>query len=340
MPGFYKWLTDLRAVHSCAIDESEEDFAKHDKRFHGGHFDPDTMKCELRDKINGKMTQEDVVNVENEEETGHGKEHEADQDGRRQRANDDFESVCRESERVPEEGRRRFCAGGEVLSSGAYDRIAKALGGWLDTGDGSGGSDGGWTLKNPKSGKEEKIRKVDGDTFRKLFACCRTYLENGDQVDLHDEEFYRDGGFGIVSENGMAGFFITKEGDAVSGYSLFATDIVDNQPKRVRGGGFFKTIAPLMRKYAKTTDCFSTRKQNLPEFYKAVFGFKEAAKLDFNFNILAEYKGREYAEWFVKTYGESPVSFMVMTDSQVETKHFDKDDWDGAFAYQQKCVGR
>lgn len=171
---------------------------------------------------------------------------------------------------------------------------------------------------------------MDGDSFRKLFACCRTYLLNGDQVDLHDEDFYRDGGFGIVSENGTAGFYITKDGDAVSGYSLSAKD---EDGKTVRGGGFFKTIAPLMRKYAKTTDCFNTQKQHLPEFYKKVFGFKEAAVLPFDRSIMEQFNGKEYTDWFVKTYGESPVSFMVMTDDPVETKRFD--DWDAAHDYQQ-----
>lgn len=134
----------------------------------------------------------------------------------------------------------------------------------------------------------------------------------------------------------MSGFFITKDGDAVSGYSLSAKDEIDGVQKKTRGGGFFKTIAPLMRMYAKTTDCFKTAKQNLPKFYKEVFGFKEASILPFDRTIMEQFNGKEYTDWFVKTYGESPVSFMVMTDEPVETRTFS--DWDEAHEYQQKCA--
>ena len=134
----------------------------------------------------------------------------------------------------------------------------------------------------------------------------------------------------------MSGFFITKDGDAVSGYSLSAKDKIDGVQKKTRGGGFFRTIAPLMRKYAKTTDCFNTNKQDLPTFYKEVFGFKEASILPFDRSIMEQFNGKEYTDWFVKTYGESPVSFMVMTDAPVETRTFD--DWDKAHDYQQQCA--
>ena len=40
----------------------------------------------------------------------------------------------------------------------------------------------------------------------------------------------------------------------------------------------------------------------------------------------------------LKTYGESPVHFMVNTDQEVEVKHFNKDQWEDAYNYQQSIA--
>lgn len=328
MQSFLEWkLQNRERVGKITLTMDDKQFEDLHPRKEAGKFE---------EKPETTAFKEEYGIIKGFEEKGEENEPDKeDKDGRRKRALDDFEAVCRRSSEVPERVRKQYRAGDASLSPREYDGIAKALGEWLVASDGVDGDRRGWTLKNPKTGDDVHVNKVDGDVFRKLFACCRTYLKNGDQVDLHDEDYYRDGGFGIVSDNGMSGLYITKDGDAVSVYSLSAKD---EDGKRVRGGGFFKTIAPLMRKYAKTTDCFKTKNQNLPEFYKAVFGFKEASVLPFDRKIMEQFNGKEYTDWFVKTYGESPVSFMVMTDEYVETRHFT--DWDDAHDYQTEVANR
>ena len=242
----------------------------------------------------------------------------------------EFRRIQDESGRISDEERRLFREGERKVSTEFRERIARVLGRWVEYRNNSNG-DSTWILTNPKTGEEIKVYKVEGSLFRECFEVCHPYLERGDQVDLHDQEFY-DNGFGFISEDGLAGFFITNEGNAVSGYSL--------QDVNAKGKGFFATIAPLMKQFATHADCFKTKRQDLPSFYEKVFGFRTASVLDFNYDIIAEEKGKEYADWFIETYGEAPVYFMVMPKGEqtIESKHFNKDQYDEAFNYQQSQI--
>ena len=67
---------------------------------------------------------------------------------------------------------------------------------------------------------------------------------------------------------------------------------------------------------------------------------KTASLLDFNYDILVESKGKAYADFFVKTYGEAPVAFMVNTDEDIKTEKFNKDQYDEAVAYRDSFVDK
>ena len=179
------------------------------------------------------------------------------------------------------------------------------------------------SLVNPKTNKSVKFhKKVSGDTFHSIFEICHKYLPMGDCVDVHDKKDYDDTD-NYMSEDGMSGFSITKEGDLISVFSLS------------KEGGFLSTIAPIVKEKAKTLDCFSIGDNGLPTLYEKYFGFQTASVLEFNEDVLREDKGDEYTDNFIKNYGKPSVHFMVNSKKPIESKKFDKDDWDGAFSYQQ-----
>ena len=183
-------------------------------------------------------------------------------------------------------------------------------------------------LVNPTTGKEKKFySNIPGDLFHDVFEVCHPYLKNGDCVDIHEAQDYSNNQ-NYLSEDGLSGISITKDGDLVSVFNL------SNE------GGFLKTIAPIVKEKCKTLDCFKVLNsaKGLPDLYEKAFGFKTASVLDFNYDLLAQEKGKDYADHFVKTYGKSPVHFMVNTDSEVEVKHFSKDQWEDAYNYQQEVA--
>lgn len=181
---------------------------------------------------------------------------------------------------------------------------------------------------NPKTQEKVKVhQKVPGELFHDIFEICHKFLPKGDCVDIHSAEDYKDNE-NFIWEDGLAGISITPEGDLVSVFSLSG--------KR----GFLDTIAPIVKKKCRTLDCFKISKSEygLPELYSDKFGFKTTSILDFNYELMAHDKGKKYANHFVETYGESPVHFMVNTDQEVEIKHFNKDQWEDAYNYQQSIA--
>lgn len=78
---------------------------------------------------------------------------------------------------------------------------------------------------------------------------------------------------------------------------------------------------------ARKLDCYQSRLIDLPAVYKHTLGFEVASILDFNREMLEEDRGKEYADHFVSTYGESPVMFMVRGEN-IPVRHFGKDDYD------------
>ncbi|MCR4821237.1 MAG: hypothetical protein K5838_08965 [Elusimicrobiales bacterium] len=166
------------------------------------------------------------------------------------------------------------------------------------------------------------VGSVNPKLFHDIFEINRKYLPNGNLVDLHDD--YSNCKCFITSD-GLAGFAIEPDGNLVSVFSLNPTD------KK----GFLYAIRDFIKKHgANKLDCFISQAQPLQGIYKKTLGFKTASILDFNYEVLAESKGKEYADNFVKTHGEAQVAFMVLSDNEVPERHFSKDEYDQAKEYQ------
>ena len=160
-------------------------------------------------------------------------------------------------------------------------------------------------------------KNVNGQLFHDVFEIVRPYAKNGELVDLHDN--YNDS-ICYLSEDGLSGFAITDRGDLVSVFN--ASD------KR----GFLRAIANEVKEYANTLDCYSSPYQPLNKMYSDIFGFKTASIMDYNM----EYDHDDIA----KNHNNPQVAFMVNTNQDVETKHFNKDQYDEAQEYQLSFVNK
>ena len=239
----------------------------------------------------------------------------------------EFKRVYRASLSLPNVESQAFHSGSKRLDENSLERLSGVLQRQLGS-QFSRNRNRIQLLINPNTGKEKKFySNVPGDLFHDVFEVCHPYLKNGDCVDIHEAQDYNNNQ-NYLSENGLSGISITKDGDLVSVFNL------SNE------GGFLKTIAPIVKEKCKTLDCFKVLNgaKGLPDLYEKAFNFKTASILDFNYDLLVQEKGKNYADHFVKTYGESPVHFMVNTDQEVETKHFNKDQWEDAYNYQQSIA--
>ena len=154
----------------------------------------------------------------------------------------------------------------------------------------SGNGYGSRILNNQKTGKDVKFySNVDADTFHDTFEIVQKYLPNGDAVDVHSADEYKNCK-NYLSENGLSGFSISEDGNLISVFNLGET-------------GFLRTVAPIIKKEAKFLDCFQSERQPLADMYQKTLGFKPVSELEFNYDILKEDKGKEYADFFVDNRG-------------------------------------
>ena len=229
------------------------------------------------------------------------------------KATDEFRRVQEASRKLSQEQISRMR---ERLSEDDKRRLGGLLGRQLDT-----ARDGGrYNLRSSltytkKNGKVStfNIGDVDPQLFHDIFEIVRTYLKNGELVDLHDD--YSDAKCFITSD-GLAGFAIEPDGNLVSVFSL--------NPKE--NGGFLYAIKDMVREEGAThLDAYASDKQPLQEIYSKTLGFYTASTMDYNM----KYDHDNIA----KNHGNPQVVFMV--DHEVaEPKHFDKDSYDAAQQYQ------
>lgn len=168
-------------------------------------------------------------------------------------------------------------------------------------------------LKSNKNTEFRMYKNIDGDLFHDIFEISRTYLLNGELVDLHDN--YNDSTC-YLSDDGLSGFAITKNGDLISVFNL------DKSKK-----GFLSAISSIVKENAKTLDCYVSPNQNLQEMYTKMFGFKTASIMDYNM----DYDHDNIA----KNHNNPQVAFMINTNENVETKHFNENQYDEAVNYQK-----
>lgn len=226
---------------------------------------------------------------------------------------DEFRRVQEASRKLSQEQISRMR---ERLSEDDKRRLGGLLGRQLDTARNGGRYNLRTSLTyTKKNGKVStfNIGDVDPQLFHDIFEIVRTYLKNGELIDLHDD--YSDAKCFITSD-GLAGFAIELDGNLVSVFSL--------NPKE--NGGFLYAIKDMVREEGAThLDAYASDKQPLQEIYSKTLGFHTAATMDYNM----EYDHDDIA----KNHGNPQVVFMV--DHEVaEPKHFNKDSYDAAQQYQ------
>lgn len=232
------------------------------------------------------------------------------------KATDEFRRVQEGSKKFLEKGISDFNKGRRSLSDQDRERIGGILGRLLES-----NSNGSWHgiqsnlthINKDGSIGSFNIGKVDGNLFHDIFEVTKTYLYNGELVDLHDD--YSDCNCYVTSD-GLCGFAIEPNGNLVSVFSL--------SPRTNKG--FLYAIRDFIKQEGAThLDAYESKKQPLQEMYSKTLGFHTAATMDYNM----EYDHDDIA----KNHGNPQVVFMV--DHEVaEPKHFNKDSYEAAQQYQ------
>lgn len=170
-------------------------------------------------------------------------------------------------------------------------------------------------LTSNKNTKFNIYKNVNPNIFHDVFELVRKYIPNGELVDLHENynniECY-------ISDDGLSGFAIERNGNLVSVFNA----------NNMRG--FLDAISNIIRNNTSHLDCFVSPNQDLQEMYQKKFGFKTASIKDYNM----EFDHDNIAQ----NHNMPQVAFMVNTAEDVETRHFNKDQYDEAQAYQLSFV--
>lgn len=208
-------------------------------------------------------------------------------------------------------GQRVFTKDEQQRLGGIYERLlSNRNGNWDNNG-----------IDLTGKGHQFKIAQVNGQLFHDIFQINRQYLPNGELVDLHDNY---DNAKCYITSDGLQGFAIEDNGNLVSVFSLNPAGIEEKK-------GFLYAIKDFIKTHGAThLDCYNPSDQPLEKIYEKVFGFKPAATMDYNM----EYDHDDIA----KNHHNPNVVFMVANEGNVENKHFDKDSYDDAVAYQLKNI--
>ena len=164
-------------------------------------------------------------------------------------------------------------------------------------------------------GQCHQILSVSGEVFRKVFIENRKYLYLGDYTAPPDENDYIDS-TNYLSDDGLAGFSITKDGWLVSLFSNYMN------------GGFTNAIKKYVVNNAYKLVCIvadSIDENRLIKVYKDMFGFEVYATTVNDVEIMRKYYGDVFIDSFVEKHGIPFHVFMVdknaITDVE-EIVHF------------------
>lgn len=229
---------------------------------------------------------------------------------------DEFRRIQEESLGLLPEDVASFHRDTRRLTEGEQRRMATAYGRLLAGSDGSRAVS--WAdLTSSKTGATFRVSEVNGQLFHDIFQINRQYLPNGELVDLHDD--YSNAKC-FLTDDGLQGFAIEENGNAVSLFSL-------NPARLQEKTGFLYAIGDFIRANGGThLDAYASPNQNLEAIYKKTLGFKTAARMDYNM----EFDHDDIAA----NHSQPAVVFMVDSRGEVEERHFGKDDYDAAQAYQ------
>lgn len=236
---------------------------------------------------------------------------------------DEFRKLQAESKRMSEKDIQLYHSGNRQIDVKLQENIAGIFQSQIDTARNGISNDNGILSFKGKDNQFDVYENIDGELFHDVFEIARNYLRNGELVDLHevnttDESIGYKDCLNYLSKDGLSGFSITPDGDLISVFNASGKS------------GFLNAIKPLVKEKTKTLDCYNSKNQPLMGMYSKIFNFKTASVMDYNM----EYDHDNIAE----NHGKPQVAFMVNTESEVETKHFTKDQYDEAVEYRNSFV--
>lgn len=166
-------------------------------------------------------------------------------------------------------------------------------------------------------GEQVPLLKVSGAVFSQVFALNREYLFRGDFTAPVTENAYAESD-NYLTQNGLAGFAVTKDGWLVSLFS--------NQPWR----GFAKLVAPYIPKHATKLECLTTQPYAqcaLAQMYAKRFGFKLVAETVDDEAAMRQHYGDAFVDEFVQCNGQPHHLFMVRTPAALPAVQKFTDYW-------------
>ncbi len=241
-------------------------------------------------------------------------------DNLNERGNNNLYERTDEFRRLQEESRKlleKFQSGEQTykqLDESIRERYTRCIQQALESGRNSNSYDFR-LLKSSKNTKFNITNNINNNLFHDAFETIKPYIQQNELVDLHDD--YTNCQC-FLSSDGLQGFAIEPNGNLIS---VFNADT----NKR----GFVEAISNYVKEHGAThLDCYGY----LANYYNKVLGFKTASIMDYNM----EYDHHNIAS----NYNNPQVAFMVNTNENVETKHFNKDQYDEAVEYQQSFINK
>ena len=184
----------------------------------------------------------------------------------------DYGTTENDFRELQEASRRRLNEGtwgeeSQAEDEGVRNRLSDISKEWLQSrGYDSSNNDG--LVAN--TGDFKIFKDVDAETFHDLFETNKPYIKRQELVDLHEVSDYENN-HNYISDDGMAGFSITQDGDLIS--------VFNNSDKR----GFLRSIADTIKNEAKTLDCYVLSEiyssSNLQQMYEDYFGLQMVGKV-------------------------------------------------------------
>lgn len=138
-----------------------------------------------------------------------------------------------------------------------------------------------------------KLYQVPYGLFKELFVVNRPFLYKGDHA-TPPEENDDEGGYGIVTQDGLAGLYVTADG--------WLTSVYSNEDWR----GFVKLAAGFVRDKVErivcviSGDCLSS---DLAQLYMDIFGLKVVAVTTDDSARMMELYGTKFIEDFAGQWG-------------------------------------
>lgn len=174
-----------------------------------------------------------------------------------------------------------------------------------------------------------KLYQVSDDVFHALFEGNRPYLHRGDYTAPPEENDYG-GGYNLVTESGLAGMYVTREGWLISVYS--------NEPWR----GFVRLAAGFLREKVANAVCIVGGEETLSplvRLYMEVFDLKAVAVTVDDRGRMRECYGAAFVDEFTRRRGTPHHVFLGRQDIEIDAPRY-FDDYYKAREYVEGLSGK